>query len=314
MSHDLAIVPLSASRFDGWVHRFRLVWLRRLAPVRVVMAVSDKGLVCIWESQKQWFCVDAVWPDGSCHQGLPVQSEAIADLIADLLLDLDLQGASIDLLLPLELCDWNFVDGLPPSAGIQQQVSVLQAMPWSAPIDHFYVSSSECSESTMAVAVARSDLDAWINVFDLADLPLNRVDWQLSAAFKGLMKRLPKTSIDLVWSIASAGHERLLLIRNGVPEVDQAFDAGSSLSSDLIAIHDLVSAWRSLRPVDTPVHWLQTGTSNSAPTSGAFLQNDDTDSLIPVPSEQLMPLDPAAPPELLDDLVSLAFEGLDLKL
>jgi len=166
----------------------------------------------------------------------------------------------------------------------------------------------------MMVAVSRSGLDAWVNVFDLADCSLNRVDWLLSSAFKGLMKRVSGTPIDLVWSIASAGHERLLFVRNGVPEVDHPFDRDISSSIDGLTIHDLVSAWRSQTSVNAPLQWHQTGNPSDASISSSLSSLADPLSLGSSPSEQLAPWDPATPPVLLDDLVSLAFEGLDLKL
>ena len=76
------------------------------------MALSAEGLICAWLSNGHWVWASASWPEGICRQGYPQQPEALADLIADFLLDVGIVGAQVELLLPLELCDWRVFDGI----------------------------------------------------------------------------------------------------------------------------------------------------------------------------------------------------------
>ena len=72
-------------------------------------------------------------------------------------------------------------------------------------------------------SVSRVDLQDWIEVFEQADLPLCRVDWLLHAACQGMLNQLDGQHADLAWMISTAQTNRLLLIRDGVPEVDRSF-------------------------------------------------------------------------------------------
>ena len=57
-------------------------------------------------------------------------------------------------------------------------------MSWRFDPDSCYV-SADCWGSTLAVAVSRVDPQAWIDLFEQADLSLD-VDWLLSAAYRGI--------------------------------------------------------------------------------------------------------------------------------
>ena len=205
---------------EGLIAGFRHSALQRLSAVRVLVALTDQGVTCAWRSKGQWVWVDAEWPPGACIKGRPQQSEAMADLIADLLLDAGLVGARIELLLPLDLCEWRVLDGLGRSMNDGSLDRAIQRqMSWSFDPGNCYVSCSDCSGSTLAVAVSRVDLQAWIDLFEQADLSLDRVDWLLSAAYRGILHQSAGQDADLAWMIATAQTSRLLLIRNGVPEL-----------------------------------------------------------------------------------------------
>ena len=92
---------------EGLVAALRHAAQTVFSAVRVLVALTDAGVTCAWIEKGQWVWVDAEWPPGACVNGLPRQSEAMADLIADLFLDVGLVGARIELLLP-----WISVNGV----------------------------------------------------------------------------------------------------------------------------------------------------------------------------------------------------------
>ena len=72
------------------------------------------------------------------------------------------------------------------------------------------------------VGVPRSLIQAWSEVAELADLPLRRVDWSLTAAQRALDQLTQAWDGDLAWLVMEEKSLRLLLFRQGVPEVDHA--------------------------------------------------------------------------------------------
>ena len=67
--------------------------------------------------------------------------------------------------------------------------------------------------------VPRSLIQAWSEVAELADLPLRRVDWSLTAAQRALDQLTQAWDGDLAWLVMEEKSLRLLLFRQGVPEV-----------------------------------------------------------------------------------------------
>ena len=79
----------------------------------VEVAVQDETLTLSWlqNGERQWRGVDL--PVDLCRDGLPMQRQALGELCADLLLDCGLSPAAVDLelLLPLEACQWRLLAG-----------------------------------------------------------------------------------------------------------------------------------------------------------------------------------------------------------
>ena len=285
---------------------------RRLSAVRVLIALTDQGVTCAWLSKGQWHWVDASWPEGACVNGRPQQPEAIADLVADLLLDIGLLGARIELLLPLELCEWRVLDGLGGSRGAPLDRAVLLALPWRFSGDDCYVSCCDCSGSTLAIAASRVDLQAWIDVFEQADLPLDRVDWLLSSACLGLLELTSQRDVDLAWMIGTSRWTRVLLIRNGVPEVDRVIKNDPS-DRGLVELVGTIEAWRLLGESSRPLRWLSSWSPSAPPPPIALTQwVDETAVSLDLPSVAFRPWDASTDADLLDPLVSLGFSGLGL--
>ena len=89
--------------------------VRRLwAAQTVVVLASERGLWIAWPSNEEWQVAAGSWPEGCCRDGMPLQREAMAELLADLLLDNDLMDAQVELLLPLAGVHWRVLDGIEP--------------------------------------------------------------------------------------------------------------------------------------------------------------------------------------------------------
>ena len=302
---------MALSAPGGLIAGFRHSAQRRLSAVRVLVALTDQGVTCAWQSKGQWVWVDAEWPPGACIQGRPQQSEAMADLIADLLLDLGLIGARVELLLPLALCQWRVIDGLAMASELSSDHALVRALSWSLDPEDCYISNVDCFGSQLLVGLPRSSLQLWIDVFEQADLALDRVDWILSAAWRGVLKTASPQNINLAWIIGDRQQRRLVLLREGVPEVDQL--VGESGPQWLMQTCDLVQAWHQLNPGTLPLKWLLTAPPSAGlPLTDLAQQGMDVTSTEPSVLMRYDALGVSSEPVLLDPLISLGFEGLGL--
>jgi hypothetical protein len=128
---------------------------------------------------------------------MPLQREAMAELLADLLLDNDLMDAQVELLLPPTGVYWRVLDGI-ESGEFEQAKPALADLPWPLQAQESYTAltslgtaegsvtpnSVSRSSVTVALGVTRLQLQAWIDVVDQADLVLRRVDWCLTSALR----------------------------------------------------------------------------------------------------------------------------------
>ena len=168
--------------------------LRRLWAAQTVVALpSERGLWIAWPSNDEWQVAAGSWPEGCCRDGMPLQREAMAELLADLLLDHDLIDAQVELLLPLSGVHWRVLDGIEPGQ-FEQVKPALADLPWPLQPQESYTALTSLGTSegpgtgssvTVALGVTRLQLQAWIDVVDQADLVLRRVDWCLSSAVLG---------------------------------------------------------------------------------------------------------------------------------
>ena len=248
VAFSLGELPL----FQTWSINLR----RLLTTQRVLAVVSDQRLVCSWRSQLGWVWRSATWPEGYCRDGQPLQQEAMGELLADLLLDVDLVGAQVELLLPLEGCAWRVLDGINVSELAMSDGSLawLDDLNWPLEVSNSYFTLANCAADVMAIGVPRALMQAWIDVVELSDQPLRRVDWTLSSALRGLMLQLQDWLGDLAWVIPAQSGLRLVLIRDGVPEVDHLIQVAET---DVMRqeMRRVVSAWQSLTSSSPCLGW-----------------------------------------------------------
>ena len=226
-----------------------LAW-RRLVDVKpVLIAVDNSSLACCWNQAGRWQQRVVAWPDGVCRDGVPLQREAVGELIADLIFDCDCPGGELVLCLPLEAASWCVVDsyGLDWSPGLVPQA--LQSVELPFDLAESYITSSPVQEALAVVAAPRSLVQGWSEVAELADLPLRRVDWSLTAAQRALHQLTQAWDGDLAWLVAEEKRMRLVLFHQGVPEVDHALEQLDPLACQR-EIRACVAAWQCL--VDTP--------------------------------------------------------------
>ena len=186
----------------------------------------------------------------------PLQAEAMGELLADLLLDADLIGAQVELVLPLQGCAWRVLDGnhVPELVLSDGSLDWLDELNWPLEASNSYVTLADCAEAVMAIGVPRVLMQAWIDVVEMADQPLRRVDWALFSALRGLLLQLDDWLGDLAWLIPAQRGLRLVLIRDGVPEVDHSipFDEPVAMRQELRRV---VSAWQALTSSSPGLGW-----------------------------------------------------------
>ena len=197
-------------------------WRQKVDIRPVLVAVFDQGLVCCWEDVNGWAQRGCSWPAGSCQQGVPLQREAIADLLADLLLDCDVIGAQIVLCLPLAAARWCVLEGMPSDLirSFADPRPLLSDSSWSEGLQDCYLALDSCGGLVVATSVSRTLLQGWVDVMELADLPLRRVDWCLTAAHRALLHLTRDWIGNLAWFILDGQAGRLVLIRDGVADHD----------------------------------------------------------------------------------------------
>ena len=231
--------------------------LRRLiSATRVLMVVSDERLVLCWQRSGAWHWSAGTWPADSCRGGQPQLREGMGELLADLLLECDVVGAEIELVLPQAGGYWRVLDGVTPDQ-LQAQPTFsagLEGLEWPLDSHDLYGTYALFGEQPVAIACPRLLLKGWIDVIQLADLPLRRVDWLLTSALRGVLLELQGWQGDLAWLIECGTTMRLVLVRDGVPELD------CSLRSDdpaelRVALRARIAAWQNLCGARPTLGW-----------------------------------------------------------
>ena len=235
------------------------IWfgLRRLLQNRRVVAIaSDQRLVCCWQSKGLWHRRSGLWPPDGTRDGLPLQREAIADLLAELLFDCDVVGAQVELVLPILGSHWCVLEGVTQeqSKNPTGLLDTIADLNWPLKSAESYAAITPCVDQTLLVGCRRSFLQAWIDVVEMADLPLRRVDWLLSSAQRGLLLEQEEWCGDLAWVFAEGSSYRLVVLRAGLPELDChiQLDNNDNLAVEL---RRRVAAWQIFSGSSPPLAW-----------------------------------------------------------
>ena len=231
-----------------------LAW-RRLVDVKpVLIAVDNSSLACCWNQAGRWKQRVVALPDGVCRDGVLLQREAVGELIADLIFDCDCPGAELVLCLPLQAASWCVVDGYGADSLPGLLPHALQSLDLPFDLAESYVTSSPVQEALAVVGVPRSLIQAWSEVAELADLPLRRVDWLLTAAQRALHQLTQTWDGDLAWLVVEEKSLRLFLFRQQVPEVDHALEVHDPMACQR-EIRTCVAAWQACVATPSALGW-----------------------------------------------------------
>jgi len=297
------------------VQALKVSWQRLLKAQRVLVAVTDQSLICCWMRAGQWVWRSGVLPPDSCRDGVPLLPELIGDFLGELLLDCDLPGAQIELLLPHPACRWRLFEAgsSEPDQCLAAARTSLAGLQQSVEPDDLDLSFQQVGDDLLVVGVPKPVLQGWIDVADMADVPLRRVEWSVSTALRALQRSLPDPWVeDLAWVIQASGQSgcRLVLVRDGVPEVDRLVRTPDGLSD---VISTTARAWRRLdAQASRPLAWLTCVADDSLFDPKPWLDTAKSDRLLELPMGWVAtPAIPEQETGPLDPFIHLAFAGLN---
>ncbi len=204
-----------------------------LFPTQVVLDLSDLVLTA-QRLPKARQPLEAAWvaslPAATCRSGRPLQPEALGDFIGDLLLSYGQIKALISVVLPAAACYWRVVEWPPAACPLSpwplepaRQLRELQpdlGLPFGLEqgfIDVLPIGGS--GAQALVVAIERQLMAAWLEVFGLAGVRLDRIVPAQVALMVGLQERLeaavPTALVGLL--VPEPQALRLLVWRAGVP-------------------------------------------------------------------------------------------------
>ncbi|MGB7563454.1 MAG: hypothetical protein WBM08_01755 [Prochlorococcaceae cyanobacterium] len=238
-----------------------------LFPPRVLLELEDRWLTLsafpTGSQQRRATLLQRVpLPAGSIVAGEARRTEAIGDLIGDLLLEHGLTGARVVATLPHQATQWRLVQWSTPGwpANPEKELETLNpdlGLPY--PLTAAYVTllplprktSSEAATSLL-VTVRRAAVQSWIEIFSLAGVELERLEPpQLSewTALEPLLSDLPSGALFVQMDLNEGG-SRLVLYRHGVPEFEKLLPAAGrpvqlDLNQELVnKVEGIVRYWR----------------------------------------------------------------------
>lgn len=213
---------------------------------RVVLAASDRVLSLAWWDDTEQQVIHSDLPPDLCQGGVPLQREALAEMVADLLIDQGMSSVSVELelLLPLPSCDWRLLEGAADLGDSTALRLLAPEMTWPLQWQESYVALSGWNDrgKAMVVGVDRLILQAWIDTVASADLKLRQAEWLLVAAWRALHFLRAPLKGEWAWLIESEGVWRVVLLCEGAPEWDVVLNA-TQLSSVRGEVLSLLKAW-----------------------------------------------------------------------
>ncbi len=237
---------------------------------RVLLAVDDTALVLLWQQGERLTLRHVPLPQGLCRAGLPMQRQALAELVADLLLDMGILGGQLEMLLPMQACQWRLLcwpDGEPDLDQVKALRELNPELNWPFSLAESYLTVksvqpasflSTTTSMSLAVRTDRLMVHAWVDVSEAADLPLLGLEWMLTAAWRTVREATKHFEGDLIWLVKQDGRWRLLLLRGGLPELDHALAAsvgGNSPDQLLNEVDEVLQAWHQRCGSALPLAW-----------------------------------------------------------
>jgi Tfp pilus assembly PilM family ATPase len=218
----------------------------RMFPREVLLELHDSGLrgQMFADGRPADVRFEAPLPALTCRDGMPLEKEPLADLIGDLLVRDNLIEAFVMVALPPAAAQWRVVEwphgrSLPedPLEGVRELDAAALNFPF--PLADAVVDAQPLPGSDPLLLVAaspRSLVDAWIQVFTLAGVQLERLAPAQSCEFLALTPLLQQMASQDLVALLSPEDEvtRLLLFRDGIPRYERSVAAkGSQLVAEL---------------------------------------------------------------------------------
>ncbi len=172
--------------------------------------------------------IDLPLPVGACRDGVPLEREAIGDLIGDLFLELGLAGARVCACLPRSASSWKVARwprGRMPENGraeLRLQAPDL-GLPW--PLAEMYLEVEPLPGEpprSLVLGAPQAVVDGWAEVFELAGLQLQRLlipqvcEWSLLIS----LTENPQRGLEQWLLSLEPGRSRLWIVSDGVPVAD----------------------------------------------------------------------------------------------
>lgn len=224
-----------------------------LFPRRVFLQLEDLALTAlVLEGSRIRWLERVELPQDLCSEGVPQAPEALGDFVGDWLIERGFAGARVRAVLPRAATAWRVVewpDGHSPDDPEPVLMQHLEALrlPW--PLDHGadgadlrLADLGSSSPRALMVAVRRSVLEGWIEVFSQAGVTLDALEpWQVC-----LWRAVPhdgSTSLEL--AIALGAHQSwLLALKEGEPFGEWPLPA----AQDPLLLISALEQWRRESP------------------------------------------------------------------
>ncbi|MEB3307502.1 MAG: hypothetical protein VKK98_05040 [Cyanobacteriota bacterium] len=194
---------------------------------RVLIELRDDGLRGVVLGPKG-LTLELPLPQGACRDGVPLEREAIGDLIGDQFLELGLAGARVGVCLPTLASSWKVVRWpharMPENGRAELRLRAADlGMPW--PLAEIYLEVEPLPGEpprSLVVAAPQAVVDGWAEVFELAGLQLQRLltpqlcEWSLLTGREADLE----TGLEQWLLNLEAGRSRLWVVSEGVPVAD----------------------------------------------------------------------------------------------
>ena len=196
-------------------------------------------------------------PAGTCEQGIPVRTEALADFIGDLLVERGFAAARVAAVLPALASEWHLVQWPGPDWPEDPRRLLIERgreAGFRLPIQsadlrviRLEPDAGATAPSSLVIAVRKALLQGWIDTFATAGLSLEGLEAGQVCVVRALEPLLGETPDGQVVAVLELLKDRghLLLVQRGIPVYERRL-AGSLAGIGLLAeeLRRSVDYWR----------------------------------------------------------------------
>lgn len=203
-------------------------------PQQILLELHDHGLrgqLLLDGHRPGAVLIDAPLPALTCRNGMPLEKEPLGDLIGDLMVRDDLIEPIVMAVLPAAAVQCRVVDWMPLKEAIDDPLEALGRiepslnLPFALEQASFDLQPLSGNGAQMLLAATpRSLLEAWIQVFNMAGVRLDRLAPSQTCQMAAIHPLLEAAASDQLIALVNAGSEdrHLLLVRQGIPVFEWA--------------------------------------------------------------------------------------------